>query len=288
MKDGKAEKKRAIGAVQSTLLSFLPQKEPRKPKIFCDLDGVLVDFERGVVELTGKKPGKSNTRMWPAISKISNFYRHLAWTSDGHELWEAIRPLQPDILTGVSQGSGVSHDKFEWCKRELCVEVRWRDMAAGQRKHARVPHAGHSARRNEAADDNAVCTVITCWSANKHCECLPGDILIDDRPEKLQDAWERKKGIFVHHTSTAETLRILRDLKILPDPEPLQEGDTNTVDTADTPSKEESTEEESTTVTDSSKASFDRESEVSEEMVQTDSTSAANASGNLTDPFANS
>jgi hypothetical protein len=288
MKDGKPEKKRAVGAVQSTLLSFLPQKEPRKPRIFCDLDGVLVDFEQGVVELTGRKPGNSNTRMWPAISKKSNFYRHLAWTSDGNELWEAIRHLKPNILTGVSRGPGVSQDKFEWCKRELCVEVRWRDMAAGQRKHALVPHAGHSTRRNEA-DDNAVYTVITCWSANKHCECHRGDILIDDRPEKLQDAWERKGGIFIHHTSTAETLRILRDLKILTDTKPLQECDADTVETS---SKEESTEEKCTTETDASKPevemSFDRESEISQETVKTDSTSATDTSGTLTDPVANS
>jgi hypothetical protein len=287
MKDGKSGKKRAVSAVQPTLFSSFARKEPRKRQIFCDLDGVLVDFEKGVVELTGMKPGKSNTRMWPAISKKSNFYRHLAWTSDGNELWEAIRPLRPNILTGVSRGPGVSQDKFEWCKRELCVEVTWRDMAASQQKHVLVRHAGQSPRSNNN-DDHAVCTVITCWSANKHFECRPGDILIDDRPEKLQDAWERKGGIFVHHTSTAETLRILRDSKILIDPESLQEDDINTVDT---PSKDESSEENCTTAMDPSKpvvvATFDQDSDISEETVQTDSTSTTDTSGNLTDPVAN-
>ena len=39
-------------------------------------------------------------------------------------------------------------------------------------------------------------------------------VLIDDR-EKLAKEWEEKGGIFVHHTSTTETLQKLENLKII-------------------------------------------------------------------------
>jgi hypothetical protein len=289
MKEGKAEKKRA--ASSAVVQRTLPPKEPRttqrsQRQIFCDLDGVLVDFERGVVELMGKKPSQINPKtMWAAIHKQSHFYRDLEWTADGKELWEAIRPLRPNILTGVPNVRGASRDKFEWCKRELCVEVAWRDMAAKKKKH--VPVATHASC---VQSSNAVCTVITCWSGNKQeeCECESGDILIDDRPEKLRDAWEQRGGFFVHHRSTAETLRILRQEGILlgHDSEPpLQEADANTVNI---PLNKQCTGEKPTTATPDSKpameTSVDQESEKSLETIQMDPTSATNTCGCLSDP----
>jgi hypothetical protein len=300
MKEGKAEKKRA--ASSAVVQRTLPPKEPRttqrsQRQIFCDLDGVLVDFERGVVELMGKKPSQINPKaMWAAIGKRSHFYRDLEWTADGNELWEAIRHLRPNILTGVPNVRGASRDKFEWCKRELCVEVAWCDMAAQGKKHVPVAIPASCVQSS-----NAVCTVITCWSVHKHKECKSkehydeceiGDILIDDRPEKLRDAWEQKGGFFVHHTSTAETLRILRQEGILlaHDPEPLQEADANTVNI---PLNKNSRGEKSTTATPDSKpakveTSVDRESKQSLETFQTDSTSATNTCACLSDPVANS
>ena len=51
-------------------------------------------------------------------------------------------------------------DKFQWCKRELGVEVNHIDMAASKRGHDVV---FGSWRRD-------LVNVVTCWSANKHEE----------------------------------------------------------------------------------------------------------------------
>ena len=41
-------------------------------------------------------------------------------------------------------------------------------------------------------------------------------VLIDDRIELAKD-WEEKGGIFIHHTDTARTLRMLRQHGIIPE-----------------------------------------------------------------------
>lgn len=246
-------------AVQKSLFaSFASKKAKRSPKIFCDLDGVLVDFDAGVRELTSsnnKHPANPKTKistsaasqnlpphlLWPRIHATPNFFRNLPWTVDGLELWEALRHLHPDILTGCSAAS-VASDKYAWCQRELCVEVTWRDMTAPKKQHARVFHQHNRPRTTttkaasstskspreewKKAKSEAPCggdkitTVITCWSQNKHCECRPGDVLIDDRAEKFKAAWEAAGGIFIHHIDTATTLYRLREKGILSTPPP--------------------------------------------------------------------
>jgi hypothetical protein len=130
-------------------------------RIFCDLDGVLVDFDAGVVKLCGKPPSQiSSGLLWSSIAKAgSSFFTDLPWCADGLELWNAIRPYRPTILTGVSRAA-VAADKAAWCKRELCVETNHVDMAA--KKKAHEPVTGFRKQ--------GVTNVITCWSKNKHRE----------------------------------------------------------------------------------------------------------------------
>jgi hypothetical protein len=133
-------------------------------RIFCDLDGVLVDFDAGVVKLCGKPPSQiSSGLLWSSIAKAgSSFFTDLPWCTDGLELWNAIRPYRPTILTGVSRAA-VAVDKAAWCKRELCVETNHVDMAA--KKKAHEPVTGFRKQ--------GVTNVITCWSKNKHRESGP-------------------------------------------------------------------------------------------------------------------
>jgi hypothetical protein len=134
-------------------------------RIFCDLDGVLVDFDAGVVKLCGKPPSQiSSGLLWSSIAKAgTSFFEDLPWCTDGLELWNAIRPYRPTILTGVSRAA-VAADKAAWCKRELCVETNHVDMAA--KKKAHEPVTGFRKQ-------GGVTNVITCWSKNKHRESGP-------------------------------------------------------------------------------------------------------------------
>ena len=98
-------------------------------KIFCDLDGVLVDFNKGIYRLLRKdatklyKTKNGIKRLWSAVDRTPKFFEKLHWTSDGRDLWQSIYHLQPDILTGVpnNKPDQVGREKFRWCQRELLV-----------------------------------------------------------------------------------------------------------------------------------------------------------------------
>ncbi|KAL7562861.1 hypothetical protein ACA910_002476 [Epithemia clementina (nom. ined.)] len=196
-------------------------KQTRNFRIYCDLDGVLTDFDAGVQNLTGKRVDQlSSAQLWSSIARCPNFYENLPWMPDGEELWEAIRPCRPSILTGCSAGAQVPFAKFEWCRRELCVEVNHLNFAAPKKQHVLVPLP--TTQESSGSDDDEatrekeanVYSVITCWSKNKHFESGPGRVLIDDR-KQLREEWEAKGGIFIWHQSTATTLEQLKSRGII-------------------------------------------------------------------------
>lgn len=177
--------------------------------IYCDLDGVLCDFDAGLRRISnGCSPDELEFRdMWSMVQNTNNFYEYLPWMTDGRELWNALLPLNPDILTGVPRHYAARRDKAAWCRRELGVPIHHVDMAGYQRSHAVMGNGGRK---------EGVVNVITCWSRNKHLESRMGAVLIDDR-ESLARDWEMRGGIFVHHTSTKTTLKQLKELGILSD-----------------------------------------------------------------------
>lgn len=157
-------------------------------KIFCDLDGVLVDFEKGINDLTGK-PIKNQTtsKMWQRVANCLDFFERLEFTSYGKEMWKTICEIyqaayqhqtSPVILTGIPSGK-IRYDlqKLNWCKKHLGEHVN----------------------------------VITCMSHDKHKYCSSGAILIDDRLE-LGRQWVAAGGIFVHHIDPARTIYQLNEI----------------------------------------------------------------------------
>jgi hypothetical protein len=133
-----------------------------QPKIYCDLDGVLCDFDAAVRDLSKGIPADllPHPYMWSLIAKSEKFYERLPWTSDGQLLWNSLKHLQPTILTGVSAGRTCSTEKAAWCSRELDVATNHVCKAA--------PGFQHKIVRGKLKND--VVNVITCWSKNKHFE----------------------------------------------------------------------------------------------------------------------
>lgn len=147
-------------------------------KLFLDLDGVLADFDRGVREVTGRRPADMKVReMWRALAAAPDFYGTLGLMTDAEALWKFCEPHQPTILTGLPLGSWAPEQKRRWVARVL---------------GAHVP-------------------VITCMSRDKANYAGSGHILIDDRAS-ARPAWEAAGGIFVHHTSAATSINALREL----------------------------------------------------------------------------
>jgi hypothetical protein len=187
-------------------------KQQSPYQVYCDLDGVLVDFCQGIRNLfpnhhASQSVDELNRRyMWQKVAAEQDFFGQLPWIDGGQRLWKALRPLQPDILTGVPvRVQQSSAQKFSWCQRELGVPVAHIDKAFG-------PPTQIQSSRIEPS----VCRVITTWSSDKHVESRPGAVLIDDRLE-LRKKWESKGGLFIHHSGCVDsTLAELRYYGILP------------------------------------------------------------------------
>jgi len=154
-------------------------KEKADYKIYCDMDGVLVDFDKGYKELTSKNAswGTDPEEFWAPITKAgAPFWIKLPWMPDGKQLWSYIKPYNPDLLSAPSREESSKIGKFVWVKR------------------------------------NMPGTKLILRSAERKQEfATPNSILIDDRADNIQ-RWKDAGGIGIHHTSAADTIQQLKDL----------------------------------------------------------------------------
>ena len=151
-------------------------------KVYCDMDGVLVDFERGYNDLTGKQtPGVDSTYdkndFWSAITKAgAKFWAELNWMSDGQQLWDYIKQYNPKLLTAPSREKSSEIGKQEWIDKNL----------------PGIP-------------------VIFKQAKDKKDLAEPNAILIDDRKDNIQQ-WIDAGGIGIRHISTESTIKQLQKL----------------------------------------------------------------------------
>ena len=154
-----------------------------KYKIFCDLDGVLADFERGVIDLTGRSiESQTSSKMWTKIFSCPKFFENLNPTSYCENLWNKICLVSeqiPTILTGVPQGKKqYPMEKLLWCKKNLNADIE---------------------------------NIITCKSTDKFKYSNLGHVLIDDN--FLNGVkWTHYAGIFIHHITPERTIYELERL----------------------------------------------------------------------------
>jgi 5'(3')-deoxyribonucleotidase len=154
-----------------------------RPRLFLDADGVLADFDLGTRKLLGARPKEYIARhgrgsFWKRLAKAKNFYGTLPEMPDARRLFEAVKHLQPTILTGLPMGGWAAAQKVEW-----------------------------------AAEHFPGVPIITCMARDKHKHMRPGDVLVDDR-EKHRAAYEQAGVVFIHHKNAEDSLRQLA--KIFP------------------------------------------------------------------------
>jgi hypothetical protein len=148
-------------------------------KIYCDMDGVLTDFNKAYFDLTGVDlTGQhlNDENFWNPINKAGyDFWVSMEWMPDGNDLWEVISKYNPTLLSAPSRSNDSRVGKFDWVERELPgVELILRSAK----------------RKREFA--------------------APNHILIDDRPDNIQ-GWIEDGGEGILHTSAAETLKTLKE-----------------------------------------------------------------------------
>jgi hypothetical protein len=161
------------------LKELLEEVENSKYTIYCDLDGVLVDFDKGYKELTGKLPKEAGDgpEFWEPIHKAgAAFWIRLKWMSDGKELWNYIEQYKPTLLSAPSQEESSKIGKRVW-------------------------------RKNTLPDTKMILTP----ARFKQKYSGENNILIDDREDNIQQ-WKDKGGIGILHTSTENTIKQLKDL----------------------------------------------------------------------------
>ena len=148
--------------------------------VFLDCDGVLADFDRGATRVFGMLPGEYERRFglkkfWSKLAGTPDFFNTLDLLPDAMDLFEAVRHLNPVILTGLPRGNWAEPQKRRWAERHFPGTE-----------------------------------VITTTAALKREHCRPGDALVDDR-DKYRPLWEGAGGVFIHHRNAATSIRLLRE-----------------------------------------------------------------------------
>jgi len=161
-----------------TLLEF------DSPQIYCDMDGVLADFDQGIIDIIG---GKFNDKRW--VELPDDFFHRLEPMTDAKQLWGFIGKYDPFILTAIPRSSRgpiaarAAQDKAKWMKRWFGVSSD--RMYPVQRKNkANFAMDGRDHRPN---------------------------LLIDDHLGNIQE-FKRARGIGVHHKNASNTIKQLKEI----------------------------------------------------------------------------
>ncbi len=156
-------------------------------QLYLDCDGVLADFDKGATAVLGMHPrafekSRGIGRFWAKLASAPDFYFSLPLMPDAMALYEAVRHLDPVILTGLPRGNWAADQKVRWAAKHF----------PGVR-------------------------IITTMARDKRDHAKEGDVLVDDQV-RHRDRWEGVGGVFVHHKNAAGTLRELADYFEIGDP----------------------------------------------------------------------
>lgn len=137
-------------------------------KIYCDLDGVLVNIQKATKSLP------------PLVKTISenksSWWSSLPWTIDGKVLWDFLKDKNITILStgGQKNNFGVSRiGKMLWCKNNLSEDIPV------------IVVRNNTAKLDYAKEDI---------------------LLIDDNPTTIKE-WEAAGGKAILHTDAISTIQ---------------------------------------------------------------------------------
>lgn len=172
-----------------------------KYQIYCDMDGVLTDFETRFVTLLRQEGPKyyskeiikqvtrpkhfqkleGDTEFWKFIDQYIGleFWSDMPWMPNGRQLWDFIEPYGPKILTSPSRDNTSRLGKRLWVKNNIqqAPEVLFKFGDA----------------KADFANESS--------------------ILIDDKPSNL-DAFASKGGIAIE-CKDGDVLSVINELKQL-------------------------------------------------------------------------
>jgi len=162
-------------------IKFYKEAKGELPRIYCDMDGVLCDFEYAANRVTGQVWGGLRTGQdWGSIRKTKNFWSTLPWKSGGRQLWNYIKKFDPHILSAyTTEDPNCKPGKRRWLSNNLGLSG------------SRINLVRRSEKRNFAMDGRRPA------------------ILIDDYPKNISD-FKSAGGIGIIHSNTQTTISQLK------------------------------------------------------------------------------
>ena len=160
------------------------EETEQKYKIFCDMDGVLTDFDEQFKRISGgvsprqyeETNGKS--AFWTLIDGGGvGYWVGMPWMPNGKKLWDYISKYNPIILSAPSKENESRLGKRLWVRNNLSPKPK----------------------------------VVLASAQNKQNYSGTNRILIDDRPSNVEQ-WRSKGGIGILFISTEQTIKDLQKL----------------------------------------------------------------------------
>ena len=170
------------------LVHFLYEYKVKQtlPHVYLDMDGVLVNLEKGAFKVHGKPIGDvKKPEKWDKISQTKDFWKNLEWMPGAKSLWNFLKPYEPSIMSAYARSEPNSaKGKEDWLKTHVEPLPRGRINLVMRSEKQKFARDGRTQAPN---------------------------ILVDDHPKNIRE-WEAKGGIGIHHTSVNRTIAKLKNL----------------------------------------------------------------------------
>ena len=153
------------------------------PRIYCDLDQVLVNFRKGAdAAVGGNFVTVDKETRWAAVNQTKGFWRNLEWMPGAKRLYQMIIKYNPSVLSAYTGRDPTSKiGKMKWLKKNTKF------------KRGNIHLVLRSQKKDYATTDDKP------------------NVLIDDYIKNINE-WEAKGGIGVHHKDVSKTISILKGL----------------------------------------------------------------------------
>ena len=174
--------------MKRTLIQFLYEQgiEKRMPHVYLDMDGVLVNLEKGAFKVHGANLGDvPKPERWDKINAKKDFWKTLEWMPGAEKLWKFLKPYMPSIMSAwTKHDPNSAKGKEDWLKGHVEKLSKHRINLVMRADKKRFAKDGRTKQPN---------------------------ILVDDHSKNIGE-WEAKGGIGIHHTSVNGTIAKLKKL----------------------------------------------------------------------------
>jgi hypothetical protein len=200
---GKFDSLKEISYLQNTGVKENDEEmREKKYVIYSDMDGVLVDFDKGYKELTDVPTEQANAQGKNVFWKLfkdslikknipeRSYWADLEPMPDKEKLWNFISPFNPYVLTAPSVDFNLPFEERYNLEKNQSMQgkTEWADKYLSNMRKLYFRSAG---RKSDFAG--------------------PNKILIDDREDTI-DSWNANGGIGILHKSAASTINALNKI----------------------------------------------------------------------------